>query len=62
MGRTALRLEPMRIADTVTQGQFVSLPGSDRHTIALEIRRTGGNASLAVEFGFRHRDSGSLGR
>jgi hypothetical protein len=54
VGRTSIRLEPMRLADAVTYGGFVTLPGTDQYTIAVEVLRRGQGAPVRLEFGYRH--------
>jgi hypothetical protein len=50
IGTTRLRLEPMSIAGTVTYGGFVTMPGSDRYTISVKVRRPGAETPLNAEF------------
>jgi hypothetical protein len=45
----------MAIAGTVTYGGFVALPGSDRYTIAIEIRQPGVDTPAKTEFSYDHR-------
>jgi hypothetical protein len=47
-------LEPMEIAGTTTYGAFFDLPGSDRYTIALEVKRPGVRKRARLDFAFRH--------
>lgn len=53
IGGTNLKLEPMTIADAVTYGNFIALPGSDRYTIDVHVRRPG-KAEENVTFSYRH--------
>ncbi|PSC02555.1 hypothetical protein SLNSH_23450 [Alsobacter soli] len=50
VGRHWARLEPMKIADTVTFGGFVSLSKSGRQSIDIEIRRPGSTAAQVASF------------
>lgn len=54
VGESRIRLEPMEIADTVTYGNFVTLPGRDRYTIAVAIQRSGRVPPTEVSFSYRH--------
>lgn len=45
----------MRIADTVTYGGYFDLPGDDRYTIRVEIRRPGRPRPVRAEFVYDHR-------
>lgn len=54
VGRTHIRLEPMRLADTVTYGGFVTLPGTDQYTIAVEVLLRGQDTPVRLEFRYRH--------
>lgn len=49
-------LEPMKIAGTATYGTFVTLPGFDRYTIALNVRSPGASKPIALEFVYDHRN------
>jgi hypothetical protein len=49
-------LEPMRIDDTLTYGEFFDFPGSDLYRIAVAIRRPGETRPVAVEFLYDHRE------
>jgi hypothetical protein len=55
LGGNWTRLEPMQIADTITYGAFVTLPGADRYTIRLEIQRSGSARPVQVDFMYDHR-------
>ena len=50
VGTIRLHLEPMSIAQTVTYGGFVTMPGNERYTIAVEIRRPGSEPPVKAEF------------
>ena len=54
VGGSPIKLEPMEIADTMTYGNFVALPGRDRYTIAVAIRRPGQSRPTEVTFSYRH--------
>lgn len=53
VGRTRIRLEPMRLADTVTYGGFVTLPGTDRYAIAVEVLRKDQEMPVRLNFEYR---------
>lgn len=53
-GITQIDLQPMTIADTITYGAYVSLPGDDRYTIRLEITPPSGRTPIKAEFGYQH--------
>ncbi|WP_292526699.1 hypothetical protein [Mesorhizobium sp.] len=48
VGQNSLELEPMAIAGTVTYGGFVTLPGSDRYDILVDISVPGRPAPARV--------------
>lgn len=48
-------LEPMKIADTTTYGNFVRLPGADLYTFRLTIQRQGLQRPVVVTFKYDHR-------
>lgn len=54
VGKTRLRLDPMTIADTVTYGGYVTLPGRDRYVIEIEVVRAGQATPVRLEFVYRH--------
>lgn len=54
VGGTELKLEPMTIADAVTYGNFVALPGRDRYSIDVDVRRPGKAEPTRVQFSYRH--------
>jgi hypothetical protein len=49
------RLEPMEIADTITYGNYFSLPSSDVYRITVTITRRAGVPPVTVEFDYEHR-------
>lgn len=49
-------LQPMEIAGTRTYGTFLTLPGADRYTIALNIQQSGARDSVGLEFVYDHRN------
>lgn len=49
------KLEPMKIADTITYGAFIYLPGADFYTIRLTISRPGMPRPVVMEFKYDHR-------
>jgi len=55
VGGTRLHLEPMRIDDTVTYGNFINFPGADLYTIKLSVRRHDASHPIAFEFSYDHR-------
>ena len=48
-------LEPMAIADTITYGGFFELPGADRYTVRVTIKRPSSQAPVVLEFQYDHR-------
>ena len=56
VAETRLRLEPMRLADTVTYGGFAALPSPGHYTIGIEIRRPGAERPAQVAFDYQHDD------
>jgi hypothetical protein len=52
---TETRLEPMDIANTITYGGFVRLPGADLYEIRLTIQRPAVDRSVVLEFKYDHR-------
>jgi hypothetical protein len=54
VGSSRRQLEPMSLADTVTYGGFIALPGNDRYTITIEIRRPGQGSPVRVDFVYQH--------
>lgn len=49
-----IALEPMRIAGTLTYGGYFNLPGADRYTIRIEIRRPNRPTPVKVDFVYEH--------
>lgn len=54
VGRQATELEPMTIANTVTYGGFVTLPGNDRYEIVVDISVPGRARAVSVKFSSEH--------
>jgi hypothetical protein len=52
---TETRLEPMDIANTITYGGFVRLPGADLYAIRLTIQRPAVDRPVVLEFKYDHR-------
>ncbi|HRQ63624.1 MAG TPA: hypothetical protein PKZ76_01945 [Xanthomonadaceae bacterium] len=48
-------LEPMKIADTVTFGNYFGLPVEGLYRIHIVIRRPGVRGAVAVDFTYQHR-------
>jgi hypothetical protein len=48
-------LEPMQIANTITYGGFLYLPGADLYTVRLAIRRPGSVQPVVLDFKYDHR-------
>ena len=55
VGGTRILLEPMKIANTTTYGNFVSFPGADLYTIKVTVRRSGAPHAVAFQFSYDHR-------
>lgn len=55
VGGTRLQLEPMRIEDTVTYGNFINFPGADLYTIKVSVRRSAALHPVAFEFSYDHQ-------
>lgn len=53
-GGTRIDLEPMTIADTVTWGAFIELPGRDISELAFEVRLKQRSAAIRFPFTYRH--------
>ena len=49
------KLDPMKIADTISYGSFFDLPGRDLYTIGLTIERPGQPKPVSLEFKYDHR-------
>jgi hypothetical protein len=49
------QLEPMDIANTITYGGFVRLPGRDLYAIRLTIQRPAVDRPVTLEFQYDHR-------
>lgn len=54
VGRQATELEPMTIANTVTYGAFVTLPGNDRYEIVVDISVPGRARAVSIKFSSEH--------
>lgn len=54
VGGTRIALEPMPIAGVVTYGAFVTLSGTDRYAIDLEVSRPGREATAGISFSYEH--------
>jgi hypothetical protein len=54
VGKTRRRLDPMTIADAVTYGGYVTLPGRDRYVIEIEVVRAGQASPVQLEFVYHH--------
>ena len=55
VGGMRVQLEPMKIADTTTYGNFVNFPGADLYTIRVTVRRGGASHPVAFQFSYDHR-------
>lgn len=55
LGGSRIELKPMQIAGTVTYGGYFNLPGDDRYTIRIEIRRPNQPAAIRADFAHEHR-------
>ncbi|WP_156668640.1 iron transporter [Rhizobium aegyptiacum] len=53
-GIKTIDLQPMKIAGTVTYGNFVTLPGTDRYDIGVEIDAPGRQYPVLVSFRYQH--------
>lgn len=54
VGTKTIDLQPMTIAGTVTYGNFVTLPGTDRYDISVEITARGRQHPVRVSFQYQH--------
>lgn len=54
VGGARFELEPMTIADTVTWGTFVELPGKDLYEMTFEVRAEGRADVVVLPFRFSH--------
>jgi hypothetical protein len=50
-----IELKTMQIAGTVTYGGYFNLPGDDRYTIRIEIRRPNQPKAIRADFVYEHR-------
>lgn len=55
MAGSRIELKPMQIEGTVTYGGYFNLPGEDRYTIRIEIRRPNRPAAVTANFTYEHR-------
>lgn len=55
LGGSRIELKPMQIAGTVTYGGYFNLPGDDRYTIRIEIRRPNQPKAIRADFVYEHR-------
>lgn len=55
VGGTRVQLEPMKVADATTYGNFVNFPGADLYTIEVRVRRGGASRPVAFAFDYDHR-------
>lgn len=53
-GSEQKRLEPMRIADSVTYSNYFDIPGNNIYHIKVQIRRPGVPGSVEAQFTHRH--------
>jgi hypothetical protein len=54
VGGRRIDLEPMKIAETNTYGEFVTLPGGDIYDIAVEISVPGRDSPVRTDFSYQH--------
>lgn len=54
VGEQSVRLDPMKIANTITYGGFVTLPGNDRYDIVVDIAIPGRSRPVSVTFSSDH--------
>jgi len=54
VGEQSLQLDAMKIANTITYGGFVALPGNDRYDIEVEITIPGRSRTVSVTFSSDH--------
>ncbi len=57
VGQTRMPLEPMTVANALSYGGFVALPGSDVYQITIDIRRPRATGAPRAEFTYRHAPS-----
>lgn len=57
IGSTRLDLEPMKIADTVTWGTFVELPGRDSYDLSFTVVLPGRAKAIVLPFSYAHSAS-----
>lgn len=54
VGRQSIQLDPMRLANTITYGGFVTLPGNDSYDITVEITVPERSRPISVTFSSDH--------
>lgn len=54
LAATTKVLEPMRIADTTTYGNYYDLSGSRQFRIAVEVKRPSEKKPVTLEFAYKH--------
>ncbi len=55
-GATRLDLDPMAIANSITWGTYVNLPGSDVYDLTFEVKLPGRTATITFPFRYAHSD------
>lgn len=55
VGGSRLQLEPMKIENTVTYGNYVDFPGNDIYEIKILVKRPGISPSVSMQFSYDHR-------
>lgn len=54
VGEQSIRLDPMKIANTITYGGFIAFPGNDRYDIVVDIAIPGRSRPVSVTFSSDH--------
>jgi hypothetical protein len=54
LGETRRRMEPMKIADTTTYGNFFPMTGAGPFVVRVTIRRPGQDHATQVQFNYAH--------
>ncbi len=54
VGEQSVRLDPMKIANTITYGGFVTIPGNDRYDVVVDITIPGRSRPVSVTFTSDH--------
>ena len=57
VGATRLDLDPIAIANSITWGTYVKLPGSDVYDLTFEVKLPGRTAAIAVPFRYAHSNN-----